>query len=145
MEYLDADELYQLRARIDADIRLRLSTDSVHVGLDEDGWARSALDVRILQREQPVVAVRLACRQATPGDGGGLSIRVLGPEGIVDECRVDGNGGFELGFKVLEQRPGARLVYRVQTEGGFMRSQFEPGTPDRRELAFKIEGCRVFM
>lgn len=145
MAYLDADGLYQLRARIDADIRLRLSTDSVHVGLDEDGWARSALDVRILQREQPVIGVRLACRQATPGDEGRLSIRVLGPEGVVDECRVDGNGAFELGFKVQERRPGSRLVYRVQTEGGFMRSQFEPSTADRRQLAFKIEGCRVFM
>lgn len=139
--FLDADGWQTLHRRVAGDARLRLATDAVHVGVDADGWASSTLDIRIQQGERPVRSLRLACRQHAPGGGGKLRIRVDGPQGPVDALTVDGNGAFEFGFDVADARPGARLIYRVHSTGGFVPAEVEPGSADRRQLAFLVDSC----
>ncbi|MFO1337528.1 MAG: glycosyltransferase family 2 protein [Burkholderiaceae bacterium] len=139
--YIDAEALYTLKRRVATDARLQLATQSVHVGVHADGWASSLLDIRVQQSEDPVREVRLACRQQAPGGGGRLSIRIDGPDGPIDALTVDGNGPFELAFKVSDERKGARPVYRISSWGGFVPASVEAGSQDRRELAFRVEGC----
>lgn len=143
MPYLDADGLGFLRRRLAADPRLAMATETVHVGVHADGWAGPSLDVRVQQGSSPVREIRLGCRQQTPGGGRRLSIGIVTPDGVVDELRVDGNGAFELVLPVSDQRPGSRSVLRAYTEGGFVPALLESGSADRRELAFRVESCRV--
>lgn len=143
LPFIDADALDTLNRRAAGDARLRLATESVHVGVDADGWARAELDLRMQQGPRPVRALHLACRQRTPGTGGRLQILVTGPDGVVDELTVDGNGPFELRIPVFDQRPGARLIYRVRSRGGFVPALVEPGSQDQRELAFRVEHCEA--
>lgn len=143
LPFIDAHALDTLNRRLATDARVRLATEAVHIGVDADGWARSVLEIRVQQGEGPVRAIDLACRQHTPGWGGRLQIVVSGPEGLVDSLSVDGNGPFGLRIDVADQRPGARVVYRVHTQGGFVPAQAEPGSQDRRELAFQVEACQA--
>jgi hypothetical protein len=45
-------------------------------------------------------------------------------------------------FPVEDQRPGAKLIYRIRTTGGFVPAAVEPGSTDHRELAFLVEACQ---
>jgi len=139
--FVDADGLQTLHKRVATDARLALATAQVHVGVGADAWAPATFDIRIQQGERPVRGLRLACRQRTPGGGGKLRIQVNGPQGTVEALTVDGNGAFEMGFEVEDQRPGARLIYRVSSLGGFVPATVEAGSTDRRELAFLVEAC----
>jgi hypothetical protein len=141
--YVDAHGLDLLRSRVAADPRIALATASVHVGVHADGWASTTLDVRIQQGAEPVRTLRLACRQHTPGGGRRLRVTVTAPEGPIDALTVDGNGAFELAFDVADRRPGARLIYRIHSADGFVPAEAEPGSADRRELAFRVEACQV--
>jgi GT2 family glycosyltransferase len=141
--YLDADGWQTLQKRLSTDARLAMATSQVHVGIGADGWAPATLDIRIQQSERPVRALRLVCRQRTPGGGGRLQIQVTGPLGVVESLIVDGNGPFEMGFEVEDQRPGARLIYRVRSLGGFVPASVEPRSTDRRELAFLVDACHL--
>jgi hypothetical protein len=60
----------------------------------------------------------------------------------VEDLTVDGNGSFEMEFPVEDQRPGAKLIYRIRTTGGFVPAAVEPGSTDHRELAFLVEACQ---
>jgi hypothetical protein len=140
--FLGADGLETLNKRLATDARLALATSQVHVGVGADAWAEATTDVRILQDECPVRSVKLACRQRTPGGGGRLHIQVMGPQGTVEDLTVDGNGSFEMEFPVEDQRPGAKLIYRIRTTGGFVPAAVEPGSTDHRELAFLVEACQ---
>lgn len=139
--FLDADGWQTLHRRLAADARLALATSQVHVGVGADSWAPATLDIRIQQGDRPVRALRLACRQRTPGSGGRLRIEVQGPQGTVERLTVDGNGHFDMGFEVDDLRPGARLIYRVHTSGGFVPAAVEAGSTDHRELAFLVDRC----
>lgn len=143
MPYVDQEGHYALSQRLDADVRLRLGTRDVHVGVHADGWASSTLEVRVQQGEQPARHVHLTCRQRTPGGGGRLSIRIDGPDGPIDSLRVDGNGVFELSLPVNDGRRGGRSIYRIVSNGGFIPALSEAGSSDRRELAFLVEECYV--
>lgn len=143
MPYVDTDGLFLWRRHMETDVRLRLATQDVHVGVHADGWASPTLDVRIQQGERPARRVHLTCRQRAPGGGGKLSIRIEGPEGEIDALCVDGNGVFELSLPVSDTRPSARSIYRISTRGGFVPALSEPGSGDRRELAFLVDACHV--
>jgi hypothetical protein len=141
--FLDADGWQTIHRRLAGDARLAVATSQVHVGIGADGWAPSVLEIRIQQGVQPVRGLRLACRQRTPGAGGRLRIHVVGPQRVVQSLTVDGNGPFEIDFEVEDLRAGARIIYRVQTTGGFVPASVEPGSTDHRELAFLVDACHA--
>ena len=135
---LDAGTLHDLRARVAQDRRVQLSDAHVHVGIYPDGWAPEELEVRVLQGQVPIRRIVLRCRHHAPG-GGLLRIRAFAPDGQVQRLSVDGNGEFDLVLDCGDQRPGARIVHRVHTEGAFVPSQLEAGSSDQRALAFLVD------
>jgi len=137
LPWLAVNEQPGLMAQLERDQRLQLSQASVHVGLDADGWAQTALEVRVFQ------SLRLRCRHHAPR-AGLIAIRLSGPAGLDDQWQVDGNGEFELTWTLGDPRPGARLVFSLVTQGGFVPAEQEPGSTDRRTLAFRVEGCELF-
>lgn len=141
--YLDAGGVDLLRQRLAADPRVAMATESVHVGVHADGWAGPCLDIRVQQGSPAVRQLRLACRQHSPGGGGRLQIEIDTPQGVSDRFTVDGNGEFELVVPVDDQRPGARVLVRVHSQGGFVPAEVEAGSSDQRKLAFRVEDCQV--
>lgn len=107
-----------------------------------DGWAPARLDVRVRQPmdagAQPLAGLRLQGLHAHPR-GGVLRLVVQGPEGRVAERRLDVNGPFALELPLTDRRPGARTVFSLCTEGGFVPQEIEPGSDDRRTLTFRVE------
>lgn len=142
-KWLSPQTVSELLVRLEADPRVRLSDAQIYVGVHADGWASEVLEVRLQQGQVPVRAIHLSCRQLAPGGGGLLRMAISGPQGPLAPLRVDGNGEFEFTLDVTDTTPGARLVYHVRTEGGFVPAEVEPGSSDRRVLAFRVEGCTL--
>lgn len=132
-----------LATRLATDPRLALAPPGVAVGIDEDGWAPESLELRLLQGATPTRAWLLKCRNDTP-DGARLTVRVTGPEGHCETTTVEGRGSFELRADVGDLREGARLVYRIDCEGGFIPAELDMGSTDRRRLALRVEQLSLF-
>jgi hypothetical protein len=111
-----------------------------------DGWAPARLDVRVRQPADagvpPLPGLRLHGLHAHPR-GGVLQLVVHGPEGRVAERRLDVNGPFTIDLPLSDRRPGARTVFSLCTEGGFVPQAIEPGSADQRTLAFRVERVQV--
>jgi hypothetical protein len=129
--------------RLDGDARMRLGTESTAFDLYPDGWASSALRVRVRQGAQPVRTLRLLCRHQAPGLAV-LRLDVHHPDGQVTKVVVDGQQSFSIDIVVADRRPGASLVYRIDAEGGFVPADSEPNSQDRRVLSYRVEGCKEF-
>lgn len=127
-----------LRGRIAGDRPLRLATPYGYVDLHPDGWAGPTLEIRVWQPPVPWAALRLQGRHAQPG-GGALQLRIVAPDGAVQRAEVAGPGAFELLLPLGEPRPGAQVVVRVECDTPFVPAHCEPGSADRRELAFLVE------
>jgi len=128
-----------LLERLDDDATLRLATPFVFVPVHADGWASPGQEIRLRQPAVPSAAFRLRGRHARPG-GGGLELAATAPDGARHEFHVAEGGRFEWIVPITDQRPDARLVYRITTEDGFVPATWEPGSTDVRELAFIVEG-----
>lgn len=137
--WLSAADAEALRRRLDADRRLQLATPRLHATVHPDGWAGPTLDVRWWQPAAPLPSVLLRCRHAGP-TGGPLRLRVSAPDGSVQAVEVRAPGPFDLLLAPPTVAPDARLIYRVRCEAGdFVPADCEPGSADRRRLAFQVE------
>lgn len=139
--WMAADGVLGLRQCLQADRRLQFATPHFFASVYEDGWAGATLDLRLRQPQSPFAAIELIGRHAAPG-GRPLRLRVLAPDGEVQALEVD-PGPFGWRLDLAEQRPGAQLLYRVNCPDAFVPALWEPGSQDRRSLAFLLDGCRL--
>ena len=139
---LGTDGFDRLRGRVAGDARVRFASPQVFVGVGADGWATSSLEVRVLQQPARLGALRLRCAHVSPVDGP-LRLLIVSPDGGTRVQTVDGPGEFEIVLDVSQLPPGARAIYRVRCEPGFVPAHMEPGSTDTRTLAFKVEACQV--
>jgi hypothetical protein len=129
-----------LEQRLQADRSLQLARPELFVPVMPDGWAGPSLPLRLRQAAQPVQAVVLRCRHASPV-GGALHIDAAG-EGFAPQAwQIQRPGPFELVLTVRDHRPGAALVCQLHCQGGFVPAECEPGSTDTRPLAYVIEAC----
>lgn len=141
--YLSPAGRQALQQRLQADRPLQMSTPEVFVPVMPDGWAGPTLALRLRQPAQAVTAVALRCRHAVPG-GGELQIAASG-EGLAPQhWRIHQPGPFELLLPVRDRRPGAHLQCQIDCSGSFVPAEREPGSSDRRRLAYLVEGVRLF-
>ena len=141
------DAREQLEAHLAGHRAVQLMTEDFAVGVYPDGWAPATLDVRLRQPAQagsrPTALVRLYCRHASPV-GGRLLLEVATPGEGLWSLEVPRPGPFLLELPVEDQRPGARLVFRVQARWGeFVPARVHAGSDDERALAFVVEGAEV--
>jgi hypothetical protein len=141
--WLEPHTVFDLQSRAERDARVRLSHSHVHVGIHADGWAEADLQVRVQQGSKPIREVELYCRSHAPKGGGFLRVVVTGPQGHVDELLVSGNVEFSLMLPVEDERPGARLIFRIHTDGGFIPHEVQRRSSDTRRLAFLVDDCVV--
>lgn len=137
--WLEPQAIEHLHQRLAQDPRIRLASADAHVAIHEDGWAADPLELRLWQGPEPVRAWRLSCRHHAPM-ASRLRVEVSGPDGETECWQIDGNGPFELEMPVRRQQPGAQLRYQIRTEGAFVPAEVEPGSTDRRSLAFRVDG-----
>jgi len=123
---------------VEADRRVRLSTAYAAVAVHADGWAGTSCELRLRADSPPVAAIHLVCANERPGGGGLLRIRVHGPHGGTLGLDVDGEGRFDLVVPVPEALRQAPAVWRIETEGGFVPTDLDPRSADRRSLAFRV-------
>lgn len=102
-----------------------------------DGWAPPTLAIRVRQRSpQPYRGLRLWCRHASPG-GGRLTLHTEGLEaGWQGGCSRP--GPFQLSIP-LPPRPGEALSFRLVADRHFVPADSQPGSQDRRALAFQVD------
>ncbi len=131
-----------LSERLARDSRLVCGGAHAFLGIHPDGWAPPSMLVRVEQATTPFRRVLLDCRLQAPAPPR-LRIEVLAPDGEVRCVDVDGHGRFELSIDVDDRRPGARAIYTVLSDGGFIPAEVEPGSTDKRRLAFRVEACRT--
>lgn len=121
---------------------LQLLRPGVFVAVHPDGWAPPELDLRVRQPGRPIGRLRLSCRHASPA-GGPLDLEVVTPADGILSVAVKRPGRFEIDLPVPDQRPDARLLYRVHCRRPFVPALHEAGSTDRRALAFRIEDLQV--
>ncbi len=141
-DLLDAEGRALVRRRIDEDRTLRLATESLHVAIEPDGWALERTEVRWRQGQAPARALELRCRHARPR-GGELAIEVQSPDGRLRLHRVAGNGEFALQLPLEDRRPDACLLFILRCATPFVPAELEPGSTDRRRLAFQVLACKA--
>jgi hypothetical protein len=61
----------------------------------------------------------------------------------VQALEVSGPGPFQWRIDIGEREPGAQLLYRVNCPDAFVPALSEPGSQDRRALAFLLDACRL--
>lgn len=128
-----------LRGRIDGDRPLQLATPQAYVDVHPDGWAGASLELRVWQPPRPWAALRLQGRNARPG-GGTLRLRIVAPDGAVRTAEVIGPGPFELVLPLGEPQGDEQVIVRVECLDSYVPADHEPGSDDRRALAFLVEG-----
>jgi hypothetical protein len=132
-----------LLQRLATDARLSLSDSRLFVDVTPDGWAAPVMEVRVLQLPQPARRLSLSCRHASPV-GGPLRLRCRLPEGEVIVFEQPDNGPFTIELDLGAFAEGSRVIFRFETlEGGFVPADCEPGSRDRRSLAFRVEAARL--
>ncbi len=129
-------------AHMAQDRRVALAGPDWALSVWADGWAPPQLQVRVRQPAapgaRPLAALRLHGVHAHPA-GGVMQVQVHGPEGPLSGHRLDVNGPFAIDLPLADRRPGARAVFSLCTEGGFVPQAVEPGSGDTRTLAFRVE------
>lgn len=139
---LDAGAVAEAASRMAQDWRVALAGRDWALSVWADGWAPPQLQVRVRQPVEtgapPMAALRLYGVHAHPA-GGVVDVQVHGPDGPVAMRRLDVNGPFTIDLPITDRRPGARCLFLLRSEGGFVPQRVERGSNDARTLAFRVE------
>jgi hypothetical protein len=141
-DWLAPGHAEEVNQRTQADRRVQLSTAHTGITVHADGWAGPHCELRLRADAPRVAALRLSCANERPG-GGLLRIRVHGPGGATGGIDVDGEGPFEMVVPVPSGPRQGPAVWRIETEGGFVPSELNGRSSDRRELAFRVLGLSI--
>lgn len=139
--WLATDALEALRTTLSSHRALQLSRDGFFATVHADGWAPPVLDLRLRQPQRPYAGLRLACRHQSPR-GGRLKIEVVSPDGRTQRMEPR-PGPFEIELRATDLRPQARQIFRVSCGNPFVPADCEPGSDDRRALAFRIDAVQL--
>jgi GT2 family glycosyltransferase len=139
---LDAEARELVRRRIAGDRAVQLSSASLFVAIEPDGWALERTELRWRQPDKPAHTLALRCRHARPG-GGALVVDVQLPDGRSSTQHVEANGEFTLALPIADRRAGALLLFVLRCDACFVPADTEPGSTDRRRLAFQVLGCEA--
>lgn len=138
--YVAADEQAVLSERIGADRRVMLATAEVMVDVYPGGWAGPTLDVRLWQGKEPVDAVILSCRHASPLKRP-LQLTVITPMEALKTQEVTERGEFEIRLPVGAASEDGRLIFRICTDNWFIPAKHSKASNDERRLAFVVDRC----
>ena len=137
--WLDESANAQLTERLRTDQRVVLAGSHTYVGVHADGWAAARTPVRVRQPVRPWRALRLYGHARLPPGSLPCCITVASPNGQREVRHIDVSGPFELDLPLSDLRVGAQSVHVIQVDGGFVPAEVEPGSADRRRLAFIVE------
>ncbi|EAR21641.1 glycosyltransferase family 2 protein [Nitrococcus mobilis] len=140
--YVAADQHAVLLERVRSDRRLALAARDVMVDVHPDGWAGPRLDVRFQQSDHSVRAVILYCRHASPAKRP-LRLTIISPGEAPRIQEVPEKAEFEIRLPVNAAQEGARMIFRIGTDGWFVPSRHTKTSMDNRRLAFLVDRCRL--
>jgi hypothetical protein len=114
------------------------------VDVSPDGWTTPHLTLRWQQpvQSRPAALLVVEALHAHPRSNP-MRIRTLGPQGLLAEARVPGNGPFTIELPLDDQRPLARSFWRVECLDPFVPRTLEVGSNDARTLGFRVTGVRA--
>lgn len=140
--YVASDQHALLLERICSDRRLALATPEVMVDVHPDGWAGPRLDVRFRQSDRSVREITLHCRHASPAKKP-LRLTIISPGEAPRIQEVPKKAEFQVRLPVNAVYEGARLIFRICTNGGFIPSKHAKASMDNRRLAFLVDRCML--
>jgi hypothetical protein len=137
---LDAPSMWALNERLATDRAVNLATPELFVSVYPDGWAPQQLDVRWRQPAEPARRLRLQCSNASP-TGDDLDLEIQPADGAPWRLSVPANGSFTLDLDLNDQRPDARVLFRIRCLNPFVPAELDSESEDRRALAFMVDAC----
>ena len=132
----------RVRDHIASHRALQLATDRFACTASADGWMAQDSEVRLWQGKPPVRLIRLHCRHVSPL-GGALWLDIAAPDGERLMLEVVRPGPFVMELPVTDPRDDAHLVFHVHTRNAFVPAEVEPGSTDRRRLAFIVDHVEI--
>jgi hypothetical protein len=137
---LDASSMRALSERLATDRALDLATSELFVPVYPDGWAPPQLDVRWRQPAEPARRLQLQCSSASP-TGDDLDLEIQPADGPPWRLSVPADGSFTLDLDLDDQRPDARVLFRIRCLNPFVPAELDPESEDRRALGFMVDAC----
>ena len=139
---LDDAGLATVRARLACDRAIALATPELFATIWADGWVDEIMEIRVLQPANPAAFLRLRGHYEHPR-GGTTRLEALAPDGERRQLALRYPGSFEWLLPLSDQRPDARLAYRIKADRGFIPAQCDPASTDQRSLAWKLDALAL--
>jgi len=141
--YLTDADKQELRNLLETDARIKLAVPDAYLEVYPDGWLPARSSLRVRSRKRRWCGVELTGQHVSKTDEP-LQLKVLTPEGMEYVHTVKKMGPFSLRIDLPApvERP-AFWTFIIETEGGFIPSEYEPGSEDSRKLACKIDAVRL--
>lgn len=130
----------QIERFFEEDARLQLASTDCAVGVYPDGWAGPTLRLRIAARARSEWVLLVGRHQSPIGLT--LTLRVCDSQGQRSDFEVAAHGLFQLELPTPKSDGRARWI-DIECSGTFVPAEWERGSTDQRELAFRVTACEL--
>ena len=141
--YLSVEEQKEMDELVKTDARIRLATRDACLEVYPDGWLAERARLRVQFQKHRWGKIRLDGEHVSKSNCP-LRLTVHSPDGSKHECEISTKGKFTL--QIALPKPAglpAYWTYYIESEGGFVPQDCEPGSNDSRRLACRIDSLQL--
>lgn len=141
--YLSADGLEALNQLVKEDCRIQLAKSDACLEIYPDGWLAKRATLRVQSKIKHWGEVMLNGEHVAKSDKP-LCLTVHSPDGTKRAYKIEKKGNFVLHIALPEPEGlPAYWVYTIESEGGFIPKDYEPGSQDDRQLVCRINSLQL--
>ena len=140
--YMSVYEMLRAKEWLASDMRIKLTTPDIFVGVSHDGWASQRTRIRVRFDGKLHSHLRLSCRLAWPRFQP-VRLRVSSPWSAESSILVETPERFDIRIPLPTSEESWDSEVILATEDYFVPSQMQPDSQDHRKLAFRVESASL--
>ena len=119
------------------DWRLKLSTSSLYLTVDPDGWVSDSLLVKYRWSGKSVKVIKLHCNASWPISGK-LVLKVTTSSGVIHNYKIEVPDNFMIRLELPESLKSGAMTWVIKSLNGFVPAKHIKNSIDKRKLSFKV-------
>jgi len=140
--YMKPAEFKALVQRLQADARLRLSSENIFIGVQPDGWVSNRVIVKLRYKKGGKRTLRLMCKGGWPNSAN-LNLKIRSMAGEVEQFKLGSQDEFVLTLEAPETTTEAFAAWVIETRQSFVPSLHNKRSKDDRKLSFLVQGLEL--